>query len=328
MSAEYYNNTSNDLLMNLPIPPSLRTNSGSITQNVASVETSGFELTLGYNDFEGDFQWSINANLATQQNKVLDLGGVDAITGAGFEGQNISRTTEGESMFHFYGWVMDGIFQDATDVSSHATQAGAQPGDVKFRDIAGAPDADGNPTAPDGVIDANDRTIIGNPFPDITYGISGHAEYKGFDFDFFLQGVSGNEIYNTNIYDLQGMPRLFNSGVEVLDRWTPTNPSNTIPRLGGLVQNVQVSTRFVEDGSYVRLRNISLGYTIPSSVLKNKISKIRVYASAQNVFTITNYSGLDPEVGVYGGNPNQNLGIDRGNYPSPQSFVGGLQVTF
>ena len=125
------------------------------------------------------------------------------------------------------------------------------------------------------------------------------------------------------------MTRLFNSGVSVLDRWTGPNTSNTIPRALGAGENVQVSTRFVEDGSYTRLRNVSLGYTIPSSVFNNKISKFRVYISGQNLVTITNYSGLDPEIGTHlSGNNNYQLGIDRGNFPLPKSFVGGIQLTF
>ena len=125
------------------------------------------------------------------------------------------------------------------------------------------------------------------------------------------------------------MKRLFNSGVSVLDRWTGANTSNTIPRALGAGENVQVSSRFVEDGSYTRLRNISLGYTIPSNVFNNKISKFRIYISGQNLVTITGYSGLDPEIGTHlSGNNNYQLGIDRGNFPLPKSFVGGIQLTF
>jgi len=145
-------------------------------------------------------------------------------------------------------------------------------------------------------------------------------------------GVSGNDIYNTNIYDLEGMSRLFNAGVQVLDRWTGPGTSNTIPRALGAGENVTVSTRFVEDGSYTRLRNISLGYTIPVSAFNNAISKLRVYISGQNLFTITNYSGLDPEIGTHleTNNVRQNyeLGIDRGNFPMPKSFTAGVQLTF
>ena len=336
-SFEYYNNISDDLLMNVALPTSTLSHNGFISQNVGSVESKGIEMALGYNDFEGDFQWSVNVNLATVKNKVLDLGIASAITGGLFEDQFISRTVVGESMFHFYGHVVDGVFQNQGEVDSHATQENAEPGDIRFKDVAGAPDEFGNPTGPDGVIDANDRTIIGNPFPDFTYGINLTADYKGFDFNVFFQGVSGNDIYNTNIYDLEGMPRLFNSGVAVLDRWTPSNPSNTVPRALGAGENVTTSTRFVEDGSYFRMKNISLGYSIPTKLLGDKVSKLRIYVSAQNLLTITNYSGLDPEIGLY--NPdglfsssatgdNAGIGIDYGNYPSPKSFVAGIQVSF
>jgi len=331
-SAEYYSNRSDDLLMELPLAISLGWHTATIAQNVGSVETSGFEFVLGYNDYEGDFQWSANLNLGTSKNEVLDLGGVESIAGGGFENQNISRVVVGESMFHMYGYVMDGIFQTPQEVTDHATQNNAEPGDVRFKDIAGAPDENGNPTGPDGVVDANDRTIIGNPYPDLNYGLSANFSYKGFDLNFFLIGVAGNDLYNTNKYDLEGMPRLFNSGVAVLNRWTGPNTSNTIPRALGAGENVQVSTRFVEDGSYARLRNLSLGYTIPTSVFNEKISKLRIYISGQNVFTITNYSGLDPEIGTHvttdSNQQNFQLGIDRGNYPLPKSFTAGIQLTF
>jgi hypothetical protein len=138
------------------------------------------------------------------------------------------------------------------------------------------------------------------------------------------------------------MPRLFNSGVEVLDRWTPTNPSNTIPRAGAVAANDQASSRFVEDGAYTKLKNITLGYTLPANLLKNKLTKLRIYLSAQNMICITKYSGLDPEVGRYTtsgtglgqiGTPqttaaNYANGIDVGNYPIPKSVIAGLQITF
>ena len=203
---------------------------------------------------------------------------------------------------------------------------------MKFRDLAGPDDENGNPTGPDGIIDANDRTIIGNPYPKLTYGLSANFDFKGFDLGFFLIGVSGNDVYNTNIYDLQGMTRLFNSGAEVLDRWTGPGTSNTIPRALGAGENVQVSTRFVEDGSYMRLRNISLGYTIPTTAFKGAVSRLRVYISGQNLFTISNYSGLDPEIGTHlttdSNQQNFQLGIDRGNFPLPKSFTAGVQLTF
>jgi hypothetical protein len=175
----------------------------------------------------------------------------------------------------------------------------------------------------------------------MTLGLDLNASYMGFDLNLFISGVYGNKLYNTNIYDLQGMPRLFNAGVEVLDRWTPENHSNTIPRAGAVAANVQASSRFVEDGSYTKLKNITLGYSIPGNLTKNKLTKLRVYVSAQNMICISNYSGLDPEVGSYRANlglgltgspqttaPNFDNGIDRGNYPIPKSVIGGFQITF
>ncbi|MBX2844336.1 MAG: TonB-dependent receptor [Flammeovirgaceae bacterium] len=326
-SAEYFKNTSDDLLMDLPLTPSLGFHDPNLPLNVGSVETSGFEMILGYNDYEGEFTWSANFNLGTANNKVLNLGGVEQITGGGFESQDISRTIEGESMFHFYGWEMIGIYQDQDDITNSPSHGNAEPGDVKYKDISG-PEG-----VPDGVITADDRKIIGNPFPKFTYGFSGNAEYKGFDLNLFLVGVSGNDVYNTNLYDLEGMPRLFNSGTAVLNRWTGPGTSNSIPRALGATENNQVSTRYVEKGSYLRLRNISLGYNIPTdNLFKGSISKLRIYVSGQNLLTITDYSGLDPEVGTHtttnSKDRNFQLGIDRGNYPLPKSFIGGIQVSF
>jgi hypothetical protein len=152
-----------------------------------------------------------------------------------------------------------------------------------------------------------------------------NADYKNLDLNLFISGIQGRDLYNTNIYDLEGMPRLFNAGTAVLNRWQQEGDITNVPRAGGAPQNLAVSDRFVEDGSYVRLKNITLGYTLPESVAKNIFSKFRFYVSAQNLITITNYSGLDPEVG----NGNSfDFGIDRGSYPQPKTFLLGLQVEF
>jgi len=332
LSAEYYINSSSDLLMQVPLPSSLGDFRGSISKNAGSMDVNGFEFQLGYNDFEGDFQWSANLNLGTFKNEVKSLGGAASISGAGFEGESLTRCEVGQPAFYFYGWVFDGIFQSVSDAKAYmdSTQFklnACSAGDFRIKDTNG-----------DGIISSADRTNIGNPFPKLTLGLDLNASYKGFDLNMFISGVFGNKIYNTNIYDLQGMPRLFNAGVEVLDRWTPENPSNTIPRAGEVAANVRASSRFVEDGAYTKLRNITLGYTIPA--LKNKINKLRVYVSAQNMICITKYSGLDPEVGRYSANPNVGLagpqpsapnfenGVDRGNYPIPKSVIGGFQITF
>ncbi len=336
LSVEYYINKSDDLLMQVPLPLSSGDWTGTIPQNAGSMETKGFELQLGFNDFEGDFQWSANLNLGTFKNEVLSLGGATYISGFGFEGEDLNRCEIGEPAFFFYGWDFDGIFQSASEAenymggSQHTLNASTA-GDFRIKDTNG-----------DGVISATDRTNIGNPFPKMTLGLDLNASYKGLDLNVFISGVYGNKLYNTNLYDLQAMPRLFNAGVEVLDRWTPTNPSNTIPRAGAVAANAQASSRFVEDGAYTKLKNITLGYTLPSSLLKNKLTKLRIYVSAQNMICLTKYSGLDPEVGRYTSNgtvlgqigapqttaQNYANGIDVGNYPIPKSVIAGFQITF
>jgi len=337
LSAEYYMNSSNDLLMQVPLPLSTGDWTGTISKNAGSMDVSGFELQLGYNDFEGDFQWSANLNLGTFKNEVKSLGGNPYISGYGFEGDDLNRVEVGQPAFFFYGWKFDGIFQTDADAVSYmggtqkALYASTTAGDFRIIDTNG-----------DGAISAADKTNIGNPFPKMTLGLDLTASYKGFDLNLFISGVYGNKIYNTNLWDLEGMDRLFNSDVKVLNRWSPTNPSNTIPRAGIVAANTQASDRFVEDGAYTKLKNITLGYTLPKDIFKNKISKLRIYVSAQNMICITKYSGLDPEVGRYTasgtslgsiGAPqttgqNYSNGIDVGNYPIPKSVIGGFQITF
>jgi TonB-linked SusC/RagA family outer membrane protein len=336
LSAEYYLNSSNDLLMQVPLTLSTGDFRGSISKNAGSMDTRGFELQLGYNDFEGELQWSANLNLGTFKNEVKSLGGATYISGAGFESEDLNRCQIGQPAFFFYGWDFDGIFQSVEEASTYlgGTQKAlysSTEGDFRIKDTNG-----------DGKITVEDRTNIGNPFPKMTLGLDLNASYMGFDLNLFIGGVYGNKLYNTNIYDLQAMPRLFNAGVEVLDRWTPENHSNTIPRAGEVSVNAKASDRFVEDGSYTKLKNITLGYNIPGNLTKNKLTKLRVYVSAQNMICITKYSGLDPEVGTYTasggalgliGAPqtsaaNYRNGIDFGNYPIPKSVIGGFQITF
>lgn len=340
LSAEYFVNKSDDLLMSVPLTPSLGVFSGNRSENAGSVETRGFEFQLGYNDFEGDFQWSANLNIGTFKNEVLSLGQAKFIAGNSFESEPLVRVTVGQPLFYFYGYKFDGIFQSDAEAAAYlgGSQGLARAGDFRIVDVAGPADANGNLTAPDGKIDANDRTNIGNPFPKATLGLDLNASYKGFDLNIFIAGVYGNDIYNTNIYDLEGMPRLFNAGVSVLSRWTPTNPSNTIPRANGAQTNLQASTRYIEDGDFTRLRNLTLGYTIPSTILKS-VPALRIYVSAQNLITFTKYNGLDPEIGnpaiaqgsaidANAGSSNFGTGVDVGTYPQPKSVIAGVQITF
>ncbi|MDO6807815.1 TonB-dependent receptor [Zobellia galactanivorans] len=326
---EYYNNTSNDLLMDRPLPGSLGIHSGVVTENVGSVETSGFELNIGYNDFEGDFTWSANLNLGTSSNEVQSLGENESLSGGFFEGQNISRVEVGQPLFFFYGYETNGIYQTQGEVEAVLDQVPDDKGEVTYNagDIRFV-DQNG-----DRKIDDQDRVNIGNPYPDLTYGLNLDFNYKQLDLNMFISGVAGVDVYNTNIYDLEGMPRLFNAGTNVLNRWTGPGTSNSVPQAGGADENFTlISDRFVEDGSYTRLKNITLGYTLENTSLERYFSKCRIYVSGQNLITISDYSGLDPEIGNPltndGGSRRYELGIDRGNYPQPKSVLLGVQLSF
>ena len=328
-AVEYFNNTSDDLLMSRPLPGSLGINSGAVTENVGSVDTKGLELNLGYNDYEGDFTWSANLNIGTSSNEVKSLGSNESLSGGTFEAQDISRIEVGEPLFFFFGYVTDGIYQTRAEVDAVLNQTpndegefAVNPGDIRFIDQNG-----------DGQINADDRVKIGNPYPDVTYGFNLDAKYKQLDINLFISGVAGVDVYNTNIYDLEGMPRLFNAGTNVLNRWTGPGTSNSVPRAGGSDQNFNsISDRFIEDGSYTRLKNITLGYTLDNTSLDEYFSKCRIYLSGQNLITLSDYSGLDPEIGNPltndGGNRQYELGIDRGNYPQPKSIILGVQLSF
>jgi len=313
-SLEYFKNTSDDLLVNLPTALSSGSHAGNITANVGSVETKGFEAIIGYNDSEGDFTWSANMNIGSSSNKVLTLG-VDEIPGNAMKdgAGNITNIQEGESINHFWGLISDGIYQNQAEVdavfTSNPGQTAVQPGDIRYKDLNG-----------DGDITSDDRTVLEDPLPDFTYGLNLSANYKNFDAALFITGVQGAEVYNTNKYDLEGgAGRAFNGSTVLLDSWTPGNLTTSVPRFGGAQQNHAISDRYIEDGSYTRLKNISLGYTVPNNILNGYLTKLRVYASAQNLITITDYTGLDPEL---------TSGVDYGRYPQPKSFLFGVQVSF
>jgi hypothetical protein len=222
-------------------------------------------------------------------------------------------------LYHYYGLVMDGIYQTQEEVDAvlwgNPSQNVVRPGDVRFKDLNG-----------DGFINNQDKTNIGSAIPDFTYGLNFDANYKNWDFNVFFNGVQGRDILNTNLFDLEGMQRLFNAGTAVLNRWTGPGTSNTVPRAGGAPQNYGISTRYLEDGSFLRLRNLTIGYTLPNNMLgKDLFSKFRIYVSGQNLVTITDYSGLDPEIGNTNGFES---GIDRGAYPQPKTYLVGLQLSF
>ena len=319
-SFEWFDNTTEGMILGVPIPPSLGFD-GAPVANVGTVNNKGVELTLGYRKYTGDFQFSIDGNFGTVKNELVSLGTGNTIFGPEFQGDQMTFTEEGRPIAYFYGWIADGLFQTG---ENSAQQPNARPGDIKFRDIND-----------DGIIDANDRTFLGHYMPDFTYGVNFSANYKNFDFTLFLQGVQGNEIFNNLRFHTEGMTRLFNASTVVLDRWTPSNTNTDVPRAvsGDPNRNARASSRFVEDGSYMRVKNIIIGYTIPGTALNSwtngYVSRVRIYLQTQNPLTFTKYTGYDPEVAVRTGvNSSLGTGIDYGQFPAARTFIGGIQFTF
>lgn len=232
----------------------------------------------------------------------------------------VTRTEEGRPISQFYGYVMEGIFQDLSEIAESPFQSNlTRPGDIKFSDLNN-----------DGIINDQDQTFLGSPHPDFTVNLTNSFGWKGIDLSIFLQGVFGNEILNLVRRDIEGLAGLSNQSVNVINRWSPTNPSNTVPRATDTDPNGnrRISNRFIEDGSFIRLRNISLGYTFPSKWMKRwRINNIRVYISAQNLVTWTDYSGYDPEIGSFNQSPLIN-GVENGRYPIARSYTTGLSVNF
>lgn len=319
-SVEYFDNRTKDMIIQRPIPLSYGYDISPF-DNVGEVQNKGFELELGYEKVQGDFTFNASGNISVVRNEVLSLGDEGTTIAQGeWYGDNLTLTKVGQPIGYFNGYVVDGLFQEG---ESTAMQPKARPGDIRFKDITG-----------DGVLNADDKVNIGHFLPDFTYGINLSANWKGFDASLFLQGVSGNQIYSVVKYDLEGMTRLFNSGTAVLDRWTPDNTNTNVPRAvsGDPNFNARASDRFVENGSYFRVKNLTLGYNLASvgSLTKNAVTRLRVYTTMQNLLTFTKYkSGYDPEIGNRNAGTNGlTQGIDYGQFPQARSIVVGLQVGF
>ena len=328
-SVEYFKRKTDDqygLILSVPTPNSYGFGGAGVFANVGTMENKGFEFQAGYNESERPFKWSLNANLSRIRNEVVELTAASAVIDAAgnqdFGSNQITRTQAGQPIQSFYGWQVDGIFQSDDEVANAPTQEnGTRAGDIRFKDL------DDN-----GVINDADRTFIGSYLPNFSYGFNATAGYGNFDLTLFFQGVQGNEIYNASRVIIEGGQRLFNAGTQVLDAWSPTNTDTDIPRMvaGDPNRNNRVSDRFIEDGSYLRLKNLVIGYTIPAETLNSfaggKLGSLRVYFTSQNLLTISDYSGLDPEVGTLQGSLLSN-GIDFGQYPSPRTLMGGIQIT-
>ncbi|MDX1942933.1 MAG: TonB-dependent receptor [Saprospiraceae bacterium] len=334
LSAEYYQRKTDGLLLRVPLPSSAGYSSSPLA-NVGSMENKGFEFIAGYNYRSTNLNWTLTGTFDLVRNKVLSLATPNATIPSGsnadFGGFDITLTEAGHPIQSFYGWQVEGIFQNAAEVaaanalgndSAPYQNASTAPGDIKFKDLNG-----------DGKIDGSDRTYLGSYLPKFSYGLNWNGSFKNFDFALYFQGVQGNKIYNGTKVIGQGMLRLFNSTTDVLDAWTPQNTDTDVPRAvsGDPNQNTRTSDRFLENGSYLRLKNVSIGYTFSSDNLKkisgNAVSRVRVYVSSQNLLTFTKYSGYDPEVG-FRGNSQLNNGIDYGLYPQARTILLGVNLGF
>ena len=318
-TAEYYSNTSNDVLTSVRIPFAVGSLPAEIFTNAGSLKNSGIELSAVIRKQFGDFNLEIAPNFYTVKNEVIEIGGTTGIiNGVG------SRTEVGRSLGEHYGWVYDGIFQTPQEVSDAPFQTpGTAPGDIKFKDISG-PDG-----TPDGVINDDDRTFLGSGLPTYYYGLNITANYKNFDFTVFGQGSGGNLI-NSNLYrGLMPTSGYTNWHEDILNRWTPTNTNTNVPRVVFLDpnNNGRDSNRpgWLQKGDYFRINTISLGYSLPEDIIsKLHLSKARFYVTLQNVAVLSKYKGYNPDFqsGIL------NPGFDYGTFPRPMTSMLGVQLKF
>ncbi len=365
VTLDWYQKESKDMLMELQLPSYMGTSGNGNSKlnapmgNYGHIRNSGFELTLNTHPLVGKFQWDSEFQISWNKNKLIALNGTasSAIMGyAQWEQTLVSKTDIGGSLYNFYGYVTDGIYQDLADLE-RSPKPEKYPangvfnsantvyvGDIKFKDING-----------DGVINEEDMTNIGSPMPKFTYGWTNTFRYKGFDMSIFINGSYGNKVMNLTKRDLTNMSSVWcNQHSDVLNRarlapidasivyadgskWynhvenvKVANPNANLPRaiIGDPNDNDRISDRYVEDGSYLRMKNISLGYTFPKKWIgKIGIENLRLYCNIQNLFTITGYDGYDPEIGVSTMSANV-YGVDYGRYPSPTTYSFGLNMSF
>ncbi len=323
LEADFYRKTTKDLLMSEVIPGYIGATNNPIS-NLGKIRNQGVELAIGHKYRKGDFTLNTNFTYTHFKNKVLEVAG-DAgyLQGWSWPVRNtpITRMTEGFPVGHFVGYETDGIFQSISEVFAHINadgdplQPNAQPGDIRFVDVN-----------KDGIINSDDITDIGSPWPKHILGLSFSAGFKGFDLSAIFNSQIGHQIYRT--YERSDVTYT-NYHESWLDRWTPTNPSDEMPRLvsNDINNNQRPSDFYLSDGSFLRLRNLQIGYSLPKSLLsKVYLQGLRVYFTANNLLTLTGYEGFDPDIGTNGWI--LDTGIDKGFYPSNKSYGLGMSVTF
>jgi TonB-linked SusC/RagA family outer membrane protein len=305
-SVELFQRNTLDMLLPVKAPAQVGNRYDPIA-NVGNVSNTGVELSLDHQNKIGKFNYSVSGNVSFINNKLVSLNGGDVIYG------DRSKSDKGYALFSFWGYEYEGIYKTDAEALQHlygytAESTSYHAGDAKFADLN-----------PDGKIDDSDKTNLGNPFPWLTYGLNLGADYKGFDLQLFFQGVTGNEIYNAVRERTEGKGDVATLSTTMRDVWSASNPNGTIPNPYGTSLNMSNSSRFLEDGSYVRLKNVQIGYTLPAKITKPaNISRCRIYLSGSNLLTLTGYTGYDPEVGTYG--------IDYGNYPQSRTVTLGVNL--
>lgn len=323
ITADYYVKNTEDVLRQLEQISAV--GEGSLPWiNAAKIRNKGVDLTATYNYYnpDNDLRFTATAQFDKYKNEVISLGADSSVAQKGYQGElytegfdGATRITVGKPFSEFYGYIVEGIFQNTAEVEMHATQPGAAVGRLMYKDLNG-----------DTLINDKDRTYLGSPHPKFSTSLYLSAEYKGFTVSTFLYSAVGQKVYNEiKWYTDFAQGGNFNHGTSILDAWSPTNTGSDIPAptLSNANQEDRASTYFIEDASYLKMRSLRIGYLIPERFLFNKV-KVSVFAEMQNVFTITNYSGIDPEVPSAG---NVNVaGIDRGVYPLPKTYIFGVNV--
>jgi len=315
---DFYNRQTDNILVELSTPGHLGNGQGQkVRYNAASVLNRGFEFNLSWKETRGDFSYKVGILGSTIHNEVLSIGsnsGIDSLLIGGYlgDGRPVTLSRVGLPIGAFYGYKTDGIFQTQEELDAYPHSSQAEVGDLRFVDVNN-----------DGTLDGLDRTYIGSPIPKFIFGFNAQMEYKGIDFSFDFQGQTGNNIFNGKEVV---RPDPYNFEQHVFDRWTGPGTSNTEPKPSFGGYNFTPSDRFILDGSFLRLRNVTLGYTIPASLTKKAfIQQLQVYLKGSNLFTLTKFTGYSPEIGSYDVLSN---GIDYGTYPITSTYSLGINLTF
>ena len=324
-SFDYFKKKTKDMLAYMPVPTYI--GQSSPMGNLGKMENWGYEFEFGWKDHVKDFSYYFNGNISILKNKMVDLGNESGETdyegaGAGGVGTYV-HAKNGDVWPYFYGLKTNGLFQSWDEVNSYTNanggliQPNAHPGDVRFVDVDG-----------DGSIGSGDRTKIGKGAPDVTFGFTLGAEWKGFDFNAAFQGTLGNDVFD---FAQRGDVPAMNRPSWIMDRWHGEGTSNKIPRMTSANPNGnwQSSDLFIKNGSYMRLKTIQLGYTLPQNLTRvASIQRLRFYVSAENLLTITGYDGFDPELGGGDGASATAMGVDKGIYPQSRTIYVGANITF